>query len=75
MTQKWFFEENFFFCKNSRLKLQFGIFTLVVPPLLLPREFFESLMYTFKDIKTAPKKDTTHISIAKDFESYITKEL
>ena len=37
----------FFFCKNSRLELQFGIFTSVVPPLLLPREFFEPLMYPF----------------------------
>ena len=51
-----FFDSEIIFLKNIVLQLQNGIFTSVVPPLLLPREFFEPLMYTFKDTKSAPKK-------------------
>ena len=43
------------------LQLQNGIFTSGIPPILLLHDFFESLMYTFKDTKSAPKKDTTHM--------------
>ena len=53
----------YFFLKNIILQLQNGIFTSGIHPILLPVEFFESLMYTFSETKSSPKKDTTHIYI------------
>ena len=52
---------NIFFLKNIVLQLQNGIFTSGIPPILLPDEFFESLMYTFSETKSLPKKDTSHM--------------
>ena len=46
------------------LQLQNGIFTSVIPPILFSNDFFETLMYTFKDTKSSPKKDTTQMSIS-----------
>ena len=65
--KKWskiiFFSNFFDFSKNMELQLQNGIFTSGIPPILLFHEFFETLRYTFKDIKSLPKKDTTHMTV------------
>ena len=63
MFENEFFDPDIVFPKNIVLQLQNGIFTSGIPPILLPDEFFESLMYTFSKSKSAPKKDTTHMYI------------